>query len=181
MTQSSQAGPPADRMGHAAARDAATDAFQAVVSREISPAPVRAVDLWRHACASTVSSLTVVRAIRDDPIMRTLYRNMVASRAVARSGLMKAAAGGTGTLRRLGNITIELREGEGGLPGVLVIDGFGDRAPGRLVIEGAADVAEVALSAPLDGRVQALLPPGDPEAERAFALFVHPDAEVFLL
>jgi hypothetical protein len=181
MTQPSQAGPPADRAGQAAARDAATDAFQAVVSGEASPASVRTVELWRHACASAVSSLTVVRAIRDDPVMRTLYRNMVASRAVARSGLMKAAAGGTGTLRRLGHISIELREGEGDLPGVLVIDGFGDRAPGRLVIEGAGDVAEVALPAPLDGRVQALLPPGDPEAARILALFVHPDSEVFLL
>jgi hypothetical protein len=161
---------------------AARDLARSVVKRRGSTA-VRASELWAHArrAPGDPVSLAVERAIRTDPGIGQRYRTMLASMSVAHAPFAAAASDGAIMERRVGALTLSIREGEDGSPPLLVMTGVGERAPRLIEIATDQDALRLALPEPISGAIILALDPSIPEIARFAALLRNPRSEIFLV
>lgn len=170
-----------DRLAERAAADAA-HAVARAPREETGRGPAFALaTLWDFVTGDAAQMPPHLAAWLADPARRALVTAMLAARAVARSGPLKAASSGQPLRRHIGPAVAELRDGSGAIPPLLVVTGLGDRAVSFAIVVAGQEIHRIALPPPVDGRTQTFLPPAIPSAARFAALFGNAEADILLL
>ena len=149
------------------------------------PRPTIAVhELWAHArrAPGDPVSLPVTRALRADPEVAARYRILLGSLAVAHAPFAIAASDGIVAKRQVGHVVLEILPADGPSPPLLVITGFDEARPPRLIEIGSeGETLRLALPEAVSGGIVLALDPAAPDAVRLGELVRDPRSEIFLV
>ncbi|MGU3496152.1 hypothetical protein ACLBXM_19090 [Xanthobacteraceae bacterium A53D] len=146
-------------------------------------ASISTAQLWAHVrrAPDAPVSLPVERALRTDPEAARRYRTLLASAALAHAPLAIAAATGAVSTRRMGEVTLTIDAGDEDAAPLVILSGFGPRAPGLIELLLGDESLRLALPAPANGAILLSADPAIPEMERLLRLLRDPATEIFLL